>query len=121
MPVSTTHAITASVVLVGAVALGTSQVVWSSLFGKIVVPLLLSPIIAFGMGVTLLAIHQIRDTRTQLLTFLAVAASMGAGSLLGGRAVTHTLANESPSSITRAARGRGGYGRARHRHQHASQ
>lgn len=49
LPVSTTHAIVGSVVLTGIYAFGFDQVAWASATKKIVLPLLLSPIVAFGL------------------------------------------------------------------------
>jgi phosphate/sulfate permease len=53
LPVSTTHAITGSVVLTGIIAFGAHQVLWNNLVTKIVVPLLLSPVIALMVGLVL--------------------------------------------------------------------
>lgn len=46
MPVSTTHAITGSIVTVGAFAYGTNHVQWSILVQKVALPLLASPFLA---------------------------------------------------------------------------
>ncbi len=53
LPVSTTHAITGSVALTGIIAFGVHQVLWDNLVTKIVVPLLLSPVIALIVGLVL--------------------------------------------------------------------
>ncbi|MCC7111394.1 MAG: inorganic phosphate transporter [Deltaproteobacteria bacterium] len=53
LPVSTTHAIVGSLVGVAAVAYGVDGVRWSALGGKVVLPLLLSPVLAL-VFVTLL-------------------------------------------------------------------
>ncbi len=50
MPVSTTHAIVGSVVLTGIYTFGFDKILWSSLTHKIVIPLLLSPIVAFVLS-----------------------------------------------------------------------
>ena len=52
-PVSTTHAIVGSVVLTGAYAFGFDSVFWSSLTRKVAVPLLLSPLVAYGVSILL--------------------------------------------------------------------
>lgn len=49
-PVSTTHAIVGSVVLTGIYAFGFDQILWSGVTKKIALPLLLSPIVAFGLA-----------------------------------------------------------------------
>jgi inorganic phosphate transporter, PiT family len=49
LPVSTTHAIVGSIAGVGSVAYGVAGVHWVTLGTKIGLPLLLSPIVAFGM------------------------------------------------------------------------
>ena len=48
MPVSTTHAIVGATLLTGLYAFGFDQVLWGSVWKKVALPLLLSPIIAFG-------------------------------------------------------------------------
>lgn len=48
MPVSTTHAIVGATLLTGMYAFGIDQVLWSSVWKKVALPLLLSPIAAFG-------------------------------------------------------------------------
>ncbi|OGR88878.1 MAG: hypothetical protein A2992_09390 [Elusimicrobia bacterium RIFCSPLOWO2_01_FULL_59_12] len=48
MPVSTTHTIVGSVVLTGIYTFGFDQILWGSLTHKVLIPLLLSPVIAFG-------------------------------------------------------------------------
>jgi len=50
LPVSTTHAITGAVVATGALAYGGAAVQWSTLGGKILLPLLVSPVLAIGLG-----------------------------------------------------------------------
>lgn len=47
-PVSTTHAIVGSVVLTGMYAFGFDHVLWGKVTRKIALPLLLSPVVAFG-------------------------------------------------------------------------
>lgn len=49
-PVSTTHAIVGSVILAGIYAFGFHQVLWSGVTKKIIIPLLVSPIVAFGLS-----------------------------------------------------------------------
>jgi PiT family inorganic phosphate transporter len=51
LPVSTTHAIVGSVVGVASVAYGFSGVNWAALTGKIVLPLLLSPVVSLALSV----------------------------------------------------------------------
>jgi phosphate/sulfate permease len=48
MPVSTTHAIVGATLLTGLYAFGFDQVLWGSVWKKVALPLLLSPIAAFG-------------------------------------------------------------------------
>jgi PiT family inorganic phosphate transporter len=50
MPVSTTHAITGSLIFVGAFVFGTQNVQWHSLLSKVVVPLIASPFIALALA-----------------------------------------------------------------------
>ncbi|MGG3957645.1 inorganic phosphate transporter [Bhargavaea massiliensis] len=50
LPVSTTHAIVGSVIMIGCVALGGSSIVWSSLVSKVVMPLLLSPLLGLSIA-----------------------------------------------------------------------
>lgn len=48
LPVSTTHAIVGATLLTGLYAFGFDQVLWGSVWTKVALPLLLSPIAAFG-------------------------------------------------------------------------
>jgi len=48
MPVSTTHAIVGATVLTGVYAFGFDEVLWGSVYKKVALPLLLSPLAAFG-------------------------------------------------------------------------
>lgn len=50
LPVSTTHAIVGSTVLTGLYAFGFDNVLWASVLKKVALPLLLSPILAFGLS-----------------------------------------------------------------------
>lgn len=50
MPVSTTHAIVGSVVVTGWYAFGTDGVLWGAVTRKVVLPLLLSPLLAFAFS-----------------------------------------------------------------------
>ncbi len=50
MPVSTTHAIVGATLLTGMYAFGFDQVLWGSVWKKVALPLLLSPIVAFGVA-----------------------------------------------------------------------
>lgn len=61
MPVSTTHAIVGSIVGVAAIAYGLHGIRWSSLLGKIALPLLLSPVLALAL--TLIAIRVLRSVQ----------------------------------------------------------
>ena len=54
MPVSTTHSITGAVVLTAVGAFGADQVAWAALWSRIVLPLLLSPMVALVIALTLL-------------------------------------------------------------------
>ncbi|HEX6779622.1 MAG TPA: inorganic phosphate transporter [Ktedonobacterales bacterium] len=60
LPVSTTHSITGSLVIVGAFAFGATHIQWSTLLQKVVLPLLLSPFLALVLS--LLAYLLIRVT-----------------------------------------------------------
>lgn len=48
LPVSTTHAIVGAVTLTGVYAFGVDQILWSSVFRKVALPLALSPVAAFA-------------------------------------------------------------------------
>lgn len=48
MPVSTTHAIVGATLLTGLYAFGFDHVLWGSVWKKVALPLLLSPVVAFG-------------------------------------------------------------------------
>lgn len=49
MPVSTTHSLVGSVVFLGVFVFGFDKIVWPAIFTKVVVVLLVSPLIAFGL------------------------------------------------------------------------
>ena len=51
LPVSTTHAITGSLVTVGAFAFGAGDVQWVTLVQKVALPLALSPFLALGLAI----------------------------------------------------------------------
>ena len=53
LPVSTTHALTGSLVGGGVLAFGLDGLIWSTVSKKIVLPLLLSPILSFGLSMLL--------------------------------------------------------------------
>jgi PiT family inorganic phosphate transporter len=65
MPVSTTHAIVGSIAGVATVAYGMHGIRWSSLLGKIALPLLLSPVLALAL--TLVAIRVLRSVQRHFL------------------------------------------------------
>lgn len=50
LPVSTTHAIVGSVILTAVYAFGFDSVFWSGVTRKVLLPLLLSPVLAFGLA-----------------------------------------------------------------------
>lgn len=50
LPVSTTHALTGAIVGAGLIAFGNDGLVWSSILNKIVLPLLLSPVLALALS-----------------------------------------------------------------------
>ncbi|MBI3566349.1 MAG: inorganic phosphate transporter [Elusimicrobia bacterium] len=52
-PVSTTHAIVGSVILTGVYTFGFDSVFWASVTKKVIVPLLLSPLVAYGLSILL--------------------------------------------------------------------
>lgn len=64
MPVSTTHAITGSLVAVGAFVFGVQNVQWHSLLNKVVIPLIASPFIALALA--LVAYPVIKATLARL-------------------------------------------------------
>ncbi len=53
LPVSTTHALTGAIVGAGLIAFGGHGLIWSTLIGKIALPLLLSPLLALSFSVLL--------------------------------------------------------------------
>jgi len=53
LPVSTTHALTGAIVGAGTIAFGATGLVWSAIFGKIALPLLLSPVLALALSILL--------------------------------------------------------------------
>src|SRR5713226_6221093 len=56
MPVSTTHAIVGSIAGVATIAYGLHGIRWSSLLGKIALPLLLSPVLALALTVVMIRV-----------------------------------------------------------------
>jgi PiT family inorganic phosphate transporter len=65
LPVSTTHAILGSIAGVATIAYGSHGIRWSSLLGKIALPLLLSPVLALAL--TLIAIRVLRTVQRRFL------------------------------------------------------
>ncbi len=63
LPVSTTHALTGSILVTGAVALGTQSVKWVALRDKVAVPLLTSPLIALVLAVAVILVLKVRRGR----------------------------------------------------------
>lgn len=53
LPVSTTHAIVGSVILTAVYAFGFSSVFWGGVTKKVLLPLLLSPVLAFGLALAI--------------------------------------------------------------------
>lgn len=51
LPVSTTHALTGSIVGAGLIAFGEQGLIWPAIVKKIVLPLLLSPLLALAVSV----------------------------------------------------------------------
>ena len=51
LPVSTTHALTGSIVVVGTFAFGPEQIGWRTLLQRVAVPLVTSPLIGFALAV----------------------------------------------------------------------
>jgi phosphate/sulfate permease len=66
LPVSTTHAITGSVVTAGAFAFGIQHVLWGSLGTKILLPLLVSLIAAFALGIALFRVLRLAFSKVNL-------------------------------------------------------
>jgi PiT family inorganic phosphate transporter len=59
MPVSTTHSITGAVVLTAVGAFGSGQVAWIALWKKILLPLLVSPVVAMAIAFALLGLVRV--------------------------------------------------------------
>jgi len=53
LPVSTTHALTGGIIGAGLIAFGTQGIVWPGIAGKILLPLVLSPVLALILSVAL--------------------------------------------------------------------
>ena len=54
LPVSTTHALTGSIVFAGAFAFGAEHVRWATLIQRVALPLVLSPLIGAGLAVVMI-------------------------------------------------------------------
>lgn len=66
LPVSTTHAITGSIVTVGAFAFGIQNVIWINLWSKIAFPLLASLLAAFVLGLALFGVIHLLLSKVNL-------------------------------------------------------
>lgn len=66
LPVSTTHAIAGAIVVTGIVAFGFDKVLWANLGNKILLPLLVSPLIAFILGLALFWLIRLTLARVNL-------------------------------------------------------
>lgn len=82
LPVSTTHALTGSIVCAAAIAVGVSEVKWSVLTQKVALPLLLSPFIGLVLAILLIVVvSRLRASRAlapvHWLASGAVAAARG--------------------------------------------
>ncbi len=66
LPVSTTHAITGAVVVTGIAAFGLDKVLWANLGNKILLPLLVSPLVALIFGLILFWLIQLALARVNL-------------------------------------------------------
>lgn len=66
LPVSTTHALTGSIVANGLVLYGTHAVRWPALTTKVALPLLLSPVLALVLAVALIVVLKSLRVRTGL-------------------------------------------------------
>jgi len=69
LPVSTTHAIVGSIAGVGSVAYGFHGLKWASLWGRIAMPLMISPMVALGLtylGIRILKLKEQKEVSTPL-------------------------------------------------------
>lgn len=84
LPVSTTHSITGALAILGLFVFGSANVAWSSMFHKIVLPLLLAPAVSFiitlivsgALNIVVTQKHKFMDS---LHWFSAAAASFARG------------------------------------------
>ena len=64
MPVSTTHAIVGGIIGAGMANFGFAGIVWSGLGAKVLLPLLISPVVSFGLAYSLLPLLKSRMTQS---------------------------------------------------------
>lgn len=64
MPVSTTHALVGGIIGAGLANLGFAGIIWGGLGAKVIVPLLISPFVSFGLAYGLLPVLKSRMTRS---------------------------------------------------------
>jgi PiT family inorganic phosphate transporter len=82
IPIATTHAIIGAIIVLGVYAFGTEQVHWSSVMGKVVLPMVVSPLAAIPIALALFLILEPVSRRFSLTTshwISSGAASFGRG------------------------------------------
>jgi PiT family inorganic phosphate transporter len=90
LPVSTTHALTGAIVGGGLIAFGHQGLIWSAIAGKIALPLLLSPVLAFSVSVLLHPLIRLVAARWEG-TCLCVMPTARALVTIDARGMTRTL------------------------------
>lgn len=68
MPIATTHAIVGAIIVLGAYAFGADQVHWGSVIGKVVLPMVVSPMVAIPIALALFLILEPLSRRFSLTT-----------------------------------------------------
>lgn len=98
LPVSTTHALTGSLVGGGLLAFGTDGLIWETVMKKIALPLLLSPFLALGLS---FLVHPLIRSATKRWEGLCVCIMPRQRALvtIDARGFTHTLYQASGISI----------------------
>ena len=90
LPVSTTHALTGALVGAGLISIGSAGLAWSAIAGKIGLPLLLSPVLAFAVSFILHPVIKRVAARWEG-TCLCVMPASRALVTIDARGNTHTL------------------------------
>jgi PiT family inorganic phosphate transporter len=94
LPVSTTHALTGTIVGGGLVAFGNQGLIWSAIAGKIALPLLLSPLLALSLSLLLHPLVRLIAARWEG-TCLCVMPTARALVTVDARGITRTLVQTS--------------------------